>query len=344
MLPVRPRKSYLSSTLLPCLFASGVCGALISCGTSPSTDTGTVKSCTETCVPHAPSGWIGPALLWSGPKEKAPGCPAATNILYEGNADLVASNDCAACTCGPSSGLCSPATTISLYMSEVSCQPSPMVTSFDAPPGWDGSCSADDWIPKSSFNTATIGPHHLTDDACYPGTVAPEVTAPPPAWQTYAFACEVEGSSQCGNGDSCIDFAEPSPEGFGLCIFHEGVETCPEAYPFQHVFYEGIDDGRACSACKCGPPEGSDCIGMFFLYADSECKNVVLGIGVVSNDTSTACSLSDDPFPAPWPITLGSKSAPPPTYKPGTCAPSGGEPTGSAAAMGPTTFCCRDGS
>ncbi len=36
---------------------------------------------------------------------------------------------------------------------------------------------------------------------------------------------------------------------------------------------------------------------------------------------------------------LGSKSAGPPTYAPGTCKPSGG-PTGSVTPIGPGTLCC----
>jgi hypothetical protein len=37
---------------------------------------------------------------------------------------------------------------------------------------------------------------------------------------------------------------------------------------------------------------------------------------------------------------LGSKSATMPTYLPGACQPSGGEPMGSATPTNPVTFCC----
>src|SRR6185503_11031244 len=84
-----------------------VCVDLASCGTASSVEgTADKGQCLGTCAPPQ-SGWKGPAVLWSGPKEKVPSsCPAwAPSILYQGNADLVASNECTgACTCGPPTG------------------------------------------------------------------------------------------------------------------------------------------------------------------------------------------------------------------------------------------------
>ena len=129
---------------------------------------------------------------------------------------------------------------------------------------------------------------------------------------------------------------DPIPEGFELCILHEGVKQCPEAYPRQHVFYGGIDDGRACSPCECGSPIGSDCWGWVATYQDSECKDIIVYGTQIGLKPLTACWLGDPPSPSGF--SLGSKSAIPPIYKPGTCAPMGGEPMGAAVATGPSTL------
>lgn len=324
---------------------------LASCGTSYGPTTGDEPSaagtmdsgqvCAGTCVPQAQSGWQGPALLWSGPKEKAPSCPAyAPKVLYQGNADPVAPNECATCTCGPPTGSCALPSKITGYKSEKSCQESPDVFPFDPPPEWDGSCSANTLIPANTVNTLVIGPARLTETGCSPGTVVPEVTAPPPSWQTYALACYGQGP-QCKKGDFCLSTADPIPDGFGLCIFHEGVELCPEAYPHQHVFYEGISDERACSPCECGPPVGSKCLGQIIIYQDSACTELFWGTNLSLTDLTT-CTLSDKPYPLPFPLPFGSKSGKPPIYLPGSCAAMGGEPIGAAIAMGPSTLCCRD--
>ncbi|WP_437589687.1 hypothetical protein [Sorangium sp. So ce1000] len=46
---------------------------------------GDETACAGDCVPPAPLGWFGPALLWFGPRDQVPACPAAApNVGYEG--------------------------------------------------------------------------------------------------------------------------------------------------------------------------------------------------------------------------------------------------------------------
>jgi len=166
------------------------------------------------------------------------------------------------------------------------------------------------------------------------------VTAPAPSWETYALACTGQGSP-CKNGDLCLPAENPIPEGFELCVLHAGVEPCPAAYPRQHIFYDGFDDGRACSSCECGPPTGSECLAYVSVYIDDACQDCFwcANVGLTS---LTSCIVEPDPFPTPFSFSLGSMSAKLLTYTPGACAAKGGEPIGAAVAKGPSTFCCQD--
>jgi hypothetical protein len=338
--------------LLWILIVLGVlCAALANCGTAAGPleqddvfDAGPADSgqvCSGVCVAPAPSGWHGPALLWRGSEDKAPSCPGyAPEVLYEGHADLIAPGGCASCTCGAPTGSCAPMSTITMYYSEIACQVSPDVFPFDPPPNWDGSCAANISIPAYTFNTYRIGPLQLTETGCAPDPAVPELNAPPPSWVTYALVCAAQGS-QCNSGDFCFPKADPLPDGFALCVVQQGLHDCPEAYPHPQTFYDGVEDGRACSPCECGAPVGSDCFAQISLWQDSACTDLFLLTGVTLQGPG-GCTLSPDPFPPPWSLPVESKSLGPRTYTPGTCTPMGGEPIGAATAMGPSTLCCRD--
>ena len=325
------------------------CCAMFGCGTSSTVndvdprDAATDEpSCLDTCAPQ-PDGWNGPALLRSGTKMDVLHCPAdAPNVVYKGNADLVATNECTACTCEASTGTCGLMTTVTFYLSDVACMPSPIVYSYDPPPNWDGSCVNDGPIAKDMYNTIKIGKHPLTDDKCAPSTPVPDVDAPSPDWETYAWACGSEGSPEC-DGKTCIP-KDRTADGFVTCVHREGVHVCPQDYPVQQVFYDGFDDQRACSACECGPPVGSDCAGSLRLYEDTECQDSTMILPTGASGNGGACLLGPNPAESTWWYPIGSKSAGPVEYWPGTCPASGGEPVGEAVPTGPTTFCCRDGS
>jgi hypothetical protein len=108
-----------------------------------------------------------------------------------------------------------------------------------------------------------------------------------------------------------------------------------------HIFYDGFDDGRACSPCECGPPVGSECLAFISMYRDAACTD--LGWSThVGLDPWRSCYLSDMPFPPLNPLPIESAVAEPPIYTPGTCTAMGGEPIGAASAIGPSTVCCRD--
>jgi hypothetical protein len=94
-----------------------------------------------------------------------------------------------------------------------------------------------------------------------------------------------------------------------------------------------MDDGRSCTECACDPPEGSHCTATISIYKDDACS-VPLPFVAPIDSSKAFC------YDLPTGGALGSKQLTPPLYQPGTCLPSGGEPTGQVDPVEPITFCC----
>jgi hypothetical protein len=102
------------------------------------------------------------------------------------------------------------------------------------------------------------------------------------------------------------------------------------------VYDKEINDARHCTECACGPPMGSMCTAQIYSYKDAACGAPV-DPGYTISSVSEKCIDIQPPGQA-----LGSKSAAPPTYIPGTCEPiqatvSGDRPTPGEA----ITICCQ---
>jgi hypothetical protein len=120
-----------------------------------------------------------------------------------------------------------------------------------------------------------------------------------------------------------------------MCIYHDDDVDCPiqfSPYVEKHVFYQHFEDTRSCTPCACSSPSGSTCSSTASVYTDGACSTLAY------STTLTAAGPACQDLPAGSP--LGSKSATPPAYSPGTCAPGGGEPTGAATPITAATLCC----
>ena len=304
------------------------------------TDGGSELSCEAGEVVHWLHGWESPSWVWIGPEEQAPECPqGATNLAYEGRADLVAPSVCEACTCDPPSGSCAlpsklTATTMACNISGGSS------TSFDAPPSWDGSCDGSVQVPGGAARSLTIDPIVMTESGCAAGPpVAAKIVSL--RWDTFVRACD--GGMTTGQMDRsvCLADAPIAPE-FKACIFSGSEKECPveladNVFTEKHVFYHGVQDDRQCSACSCGSPTGSVCKAQISIYdgMDLACgPSPLVPIPITSADVTCL----DITLPGQ---ALGSKSAGPTTYLPGTCPPEGGVASGSAIPTIPMTVCCR---
>lgn len=300
-------------------------------------------SCTGECVPALPIGWDGPTLVWLGPESMAPICPdsapIAGNEWYSGLTAVPAS--CTACTCSPSSGTCSFPLEFTTSTSPCAAAGAPART-FDAPPGWDGSCTAYDPIvagdPCNGGLCATSlsgGPLALNENGCVPSS-ATLADAAPPSWQTTALACSgtVSPLSMCDDPAlTCAPSVAEAP-GFQICIYQEGDNECPPSYSVKHLVYSSFTDARGCAPCTCGTSDGS-CSARLDVYPDGTCTPPDPPFALVLTSAGPSCAAIDPPGSA-----LGSKMLAALGYHPGACAPDGGQVVGAVEPSGAATFCC----
>ena len=305
-----------------------------------------VGVCPGQCVEIVPlSTAVVLSLLWFGPvDQEPPPCPSLAPVAVdEGYADLTATKPvCLACACEPPQGACDLPS--SMTASNQPCSMAGgMATTFDPPAAWDGSCSAANAIPANNLcggvpcaKSLTIAPLTLHEEGCGVSN-SPPADITQPAWTTAARSCvgSIQYQGGCGLSEVCAPIASEDVAGFKLCFAREGEQECPGGWSEKHVFYKGIDDTRACSACSCGSPVGSTCSAQVSAYSNAVCSTSMDLFSTIPIDaTQPQC------FNVPPGMGLLSKSATAPAYSPGVCQASGGEPSGEAVPASPSTFCC----
>ncbi|WP_437671085.1 hypothetical protein [Sorangium sp. So ce131] len=319
--------------------------------TFPGLDPVLPEACQGQCVPQAPLGWSEPALLWIGPPDRAPGCPAAAPTLgYEGHADFTAApHPCPACLCDPPDASCELPAAWSAYAGFPCDVPGAPETSFAAPDGWDGACTSADAIAAGQMcdSAACVQSLQIPAPSVLPGSCAPRIADGPGVPQepgaagsfaTLARACIGTAFAPCADpGMTCVP-APPTgdaapPEGFLTCIHHEGEQECPATYPDRHIFYADVEDTRGCAPCACAEPAGATCSVLASAFSDGACSQFVVGVVV-----SSEAPICNGVVPG---TALGSKSAQVVHLDPGSCEPTGGDLTGDVELIGAATFCCR---
>jgi hypothetical protein len=297
--------------------------------------------CPGQCVPAPPDGWTMAGLIWHGPPGQEPPCPqTAPYEGYRGFADLDApSMNCETCACGPPTGKCGLPSHLTASTNVCSSGGIGILTPFDAPPNWDGACTAQDAIPGGTqcngspcVKSLTSDPLTLTESGCTPQPIVP-VPRFGPTWQNAALACQVSDYPPCSPTQVC---APRTAQGFSTCIFAWGDDhKCPAPYPEPHVFYDDFIDSRTCAECTCDPPIGGTCKATLSVYQDSACKGPLAfpGLDVYAEAQTYCVDLGAG-------TALGSKRLTKPIYTPGSCQPRGGETTGELALVGPATLCC----
>jgi hypothetical protein len=129
----------------------------------------------------------------------------------------------------------------------------------------------------------------------------------------------------CAPGESCVP-----PENEAVCIWAEGEQACPEAFPDATVLYDGFEDTRGCTECTCGEPN-----------PDSECVMDDATLHAESN----ACAGGEDGTVAPGGCSettgvVSSINLPEALPPVGACPPSAVEASGDAIPTGAVTLCC----
>ncbi len=297
-----------------------------------------------------------PVSVWFGPAGQAPAkCPddpvygVPNEKFHLFDKLIVPPTACPTCSCGPSEGTCTGAPeTIELRAGKCG-QSGVIATPFDSPTNWDGSCTNADSIaagakcPTGSQNLCAQSVHSSTlpppNDSCKPSANGAAVV-PESTWEIEARVCHGNTQAQsCGSEalkKYCVNDAGP---GWLQCTYRSGDhKTCPDNYQHRQVLYPQLPvDTRGCSACECGTPTGSGCLGGLSLSSDATCVAELVNLQVGS--MGPICY----DFLAPG-LAIGSKAIVNRTYLPGMCAASGGQPIGDAEANvnQAVTFCCLE--
>jgi hypothetical protein len=338
---------------LTCLLhATMAAGALlglvgVACGTSSyhpdnCADPATCQdnACPGRCVPLPPQGFSGPVLLWVGSEAQAPECPTqAPQQVYVGHSGLHASHECASCECTEPACVLPAGIVASTLSACPSDGPGVILTDFDAPPSWDGSCTSPTIVSPDMLGSMTFQPATERPCEAVPQT-SPQDSAPI-IWDSFARACSGENiDASCQDQRlTCLSSADPPPPGFRQCIMSmvpddETDVQCPEDYPDMHVFFGAVDDTRACTECSCTSTATSTCVVYMSVFQDSRCTSSLVQNFLVGMTEPLCVDLAPG-------LQLGGMAAEWLTNQPGTCEASGGMPTGEAKPKDPRTFCCQ---
>ena len=272
---------------------------------------------TSQCVAAIPAGWTGPVALYSGSGPQ-PVClgdyPTPSQDFF---ADLDEGTPSCTCTCDPASGIqCTTAASI-CYTSN--CLGICNTTNDTAQPN---TCSSF----GSSNNTANAkvnNPAPTNMGSCVHHASS---SIPAPTFATQARGCG--GAVTTPDGCSASELCAPiSPSG-KTCIERAGESPCTDAYyTEQHVFYDGADDGRTCSACDCGGAT-STCGGEVN-FTSANCTILINTVSAGSCGPKNNGSFPNGAIYTPNPQ--------------GSCnpVPGSGQVLGSVSLGSAVTFCCH---
>ncbi|HTN86077.1 MAG TPA: hypothetical protein VL242_20395 [Sorangium sp.] len=291
--------------------------------------------CEGGCVIPPPLGFADPILLWTGDttdEASVPACPAeAPDLVFDGYGGFEEAHTCPACRCTePSCEL-----PRSLVGSASAACDGTGATSFDAPPGWDGACTAPAAVSSDELGSLLIPAPTVSGcaPALDPAGAPPELPVP---WSVRARGCvgSVDERTCEDPSDMCVASPAPLPAGFAVCVryLRPGVPACPEAYPELRELYQGFDDTRSCTPCGCGPIEGSACSALVSVHEDGSCEQL-LGAETVTL-AGPKCVAGPD-------LRLESMDARWLRDEPGACAPTGGVAQGEATPKSASFFCCQ---
>ncbi|WP_434045416.1 MULTISPECIES: hypothetical protein [Sorangium] len=221
------------------------------------------------------------------------------------------------------------------------CDDSPGVTltPFNAPAGWGGSCVAPGAVGPEAFGSFRIAP--VTARAC-------EVVVSPVPRDGDAHAggqavatCDAKRGDKCPNSAlTCVVGAAELRPGWRRCLISETDEDveCPSSdetaglhFSEKLIFWEEVEDSRACAPCSCTETAPSTCEALVSTFEDDACRDLVDAAVVAGN------GVCHDAEPG---SALGSLRAAWLVDAPGSCAPSGGELVGELRLSEKVTACC----
>lgn len=285
------------------------------------------------CVPEAPSGWTGHRVETTAyPSASVQMCPdggdPSTRWSTPGDPAI-----CDACSCDAPMGATCSFPTLGSWVNSGSCS-----TTLDGTfnPG-DANCYGFPDFYTCSGGCSNDQRVALLSDSQVTGTATctasgGAATLPEP-WQNQHNLCALGPTGGgCGTGSVCVARAS-APFDQSLCVFQDGDQPCPAAFPTKAETFSTTNDTRACSACTCGAADTQCSAGSFTVYDDPVCGNGGSNPITVSGSDCPSVQNHMDNNTASYRATAGTLS--------GTCPPSGGAPTGTVTGDDAGTLCCQ---
>jgi hypothetical protein len=263
-----------------------------------------------TCV-AAPTGWDGPfAVVLSDANGRGLTCPPAFVRSWArsgaSTADASAPPATCTCACGALTGTC--AITMNDH-DDSRCTDAPSKRVLTV-----GAC-----VPTAGGSDSWRATAAVTSASCAPDA---SVAVTPVGGDAGAIGCVPTSPAGCATG-ACFS---PVPTGVRLCVRPQGTgntDRCPPEFPGEVTLASGVEDSRACTACTC--PASPSCAFTYGLYGKDNCGALA------------AAPISDTNCHAPNEVDGIKLTA---SGVAGSCAPSGGKPTGGVQAMGESRLCC----
>jgi hypothetical protein len=263
-----------------------------------------------------PEGWAYVQMNVTSFGGEAPACGGMPDTTFSGPPSHAS---CPACECAPGSASC---TSTLLCGAASDCSNAAPIADCENIPATSNYCRVQ---------------YSLTEGSCTPSNPGLELST----WGNAHHLCGELSSStsqECAPGQLCADTVNAR-----LCVMMDGeIDVCPSGFETERFLtHRSADDTRTCSACSCGAPSGGSCGGGSYdilRNADILCTTFVCSMflcpqGSVTGTTCQSIGNISDP-------NYGRKDSNP-VATPGTCAPSGGNPSGAFVPEEPVTVCCR---
>lgn len=277
-------------------------------------DTGPIATGTCTCAPAPPQGWQGPVALGESQQGPGPACDVGLVTAYRGGIAPASPPPCTPCACGAPSARARCDVTLTLWntgacTAGTQCATHALTTN----------CTQITYCNGGSLTSAmrTI-PNPVGSCGAPTGGAKPAA-----AFAREATACSLPAvpAGACAADQACA----PTPgAGTSTCIRQAGQVACPAGpYSVQKIFFGGMDDTRACSACSCN----ATCTGgSTAVYAETACADQLDTTGPNLCDSLPTNTLNGS-----------AKVNTAPTFG---CSATGGAVSGALTGKDPTTFCC----
>jgi hypothetical protein len=289
------------------------------------------------CDPAVPSGWQGYYRLFGQTNDASaqPPIPCPDGSQPTRMYTNPAAAACSQCQCGAVTGAqCSGP--------NISCS----TTARDCGGAADWTANIPDSNCHKNGNPTLLSCEVPQSTVTNPGTCAPSGGTYTNASHEFDDLVDVCGGTQagggCSTGAACVPRASGEYAAY-LCIQKAGdstqVPNCPAGWgtkPFIVAYQSGVDQ-RGCSPCQCTPTGESCNAAAYTFYDESDCTTCSVGCDNPIT-VSTACQDVTELLDG---NTWSAKLTVAPSLVGGSCAPSGGQPTGSVQGQGAMTFCCQ---